>query len=63
MGSKASLRIKTIRRDQKRPKRMKRPELLFRAFHSFGPYCRGLEGDSPPPAAGGTAFHFITSIR
>lgn len=27
---------------------MKRPELLFRAFHSFGPYCRGLGGDLPP---------------
>ena len=48
MESNASLRIKTIRRDQKRPERMKRPEQKFRAFHSFGPYCRGLGGDSPP---------------
>ena len=22
--------------------------ILFRAFRSFGPYCRGLGGDSPP---------------
>lgn len=25
-----------------------RPELLFRAFRAFRPYCRGLGGDSPP---------------
>ena len=59
MESNASLRIKTIRRDQKRPERMKRPEQKFRAFHSFGPYWGGGGGPPPPPPPEALPFSLL----
>ena len=59
MESNASLRIKTIRRDQKFEKN-ETPGTFVPAFHSF--IYPGL-GATCPQLSESTAFLFITSIR